>query len=146
MGTKGTPTEIPTDFQQALDRVTAATIEMGHGNPEPYMALWSRADDASLFGAWGPCKQGWDDLSRTLRWVGNRFKGGELRAEVEVAGVLGDLAFTVGYEKGNMVVDGGEPKPLTIRLTHIYRRESGQWKVIHRHGDFAPIDESSGKV
>jgi len=44
-----------------------------------------------------------------------------------------------------MTIDG-EPKSVTIRVTHIYRREAGDWKLIHRHGDFAPIDESIGKV
>jgi hypothetical protein len=40
------------------------------GDPEPYMNMWSRKDPVSLFGAWGPCKTGWDDISHTLRWVG----------------------------------------------------------------------------
>ena len=30
----------------------------------------------------------------------------------------------------------------TLRLTHIYRRENGEWKIVHRHGDHPPIDQS----
>lgn len=56
-----------------------------------------------------------------------------------------DIGYTVGYERGAMTIDG-EPKSVTIRVTHIYRREAGEWKLVHRHGDFAPIDESVGKV
>ena len=33
---------------------------------------------------------------------------------------------------------------MTLRVTHVYRRENGQWKIVHRHGDFAPVDESAG--
>jgi ketosteroid isomerase-like protein len=27
-------------------------------------------------------------------------------------------------------------------VTHVYRREDGEWKIVHRHGDLAPVDES----
>jgi ketosteroid isomerase-like protein len=141
----GTMTTVPADFQKMLDRVHSATLDVGRGDPAAYMALWSNADDVSLFGAWGPCKQGWDEVSRTFRWVGTRFGGGDIVAEVAVAHVNGDIGYTVGYERGDMTIDG-EPKSVTIRVTHIYRREAGDWKLIHRHGDFAPIDESIGKV
>ena len=99
------------------------------------MRVWSRADDVSVFGAWGPCKQGWDELGRTFRWVVTRFGGGDLRCEDVIVNVSGDLAYTVGYERGTMVVDGGDPQPMTIRVTHIYRKEDGEWRLAHRHGD-----------
>ena len=54
--------------------------------------------------------------------------------------------YTVGYERGAMVVDGGGAQPMSIRVTHIYRRETGDWRLVHRHADFAPIDESAGKL
>ena len=139
-------TAIPADLQQTLERVHAATVAMGHGDPEPYMRLWSRADDVSLFGAFGPCKQGWDELSRTFRWVATRFRDGEFRCEDVVVNVSGDLAYTVGYERGTVAVDGAEPQPMTIRVTQVYRREAGEWCLVHRHGDFAPIDQSAGKL
>jgi ketosteroid isomerase-like protein len=137
---------IPAGLQQTLDRVHSATVAIGRGDPEPYMRLWSRADDVSLFGAWGPCKQGWDQVSQTFRWVATRFTGGELRCEDLIVNVSGDLAYTVGYERGAMAVDGEKPKPMSIRVTQIYRREDGEWRLVHRHGDFAPIDQSAGKL
>jgi ketosteroid isomerase-like protein len=138
--------KIPAGLQQTLGRVHAATVAIGRGDPEPYMRVWSRADDVSVFGAWGPCKQGWDKLGRTFRWVATRFDGGDLRCEDVIVNVSGDLAYTAGYERGTMVVDGGDPQPMTIRVTHIYRKEGGEWRLVHRHGDFAPIDESAGKL
>ena len=70
-----TMTTVPADFQEMLDRMHSAIRDMGRGEPAPFMALWSHADDVSLFGAWGPCKQGWGELSRTFSWVGKRFGG-----------------------------------------------------------------------
>jgi ketosteroid isomerase-like protein len=139
-------TDIPAGLQQTLDRVHAATVAIGQGDPEPYMRLWSRAEDVTVFGAWGPCKQGWDQLSQAFRWVGSRFGGGELRGEEVTVTVSGDLAFTVGYERGAMVVDGGTPQPMSIRVTHIFRNEDGDWRLVHRHGDFAPLDQSAGRL
>ena len=39
-------------------------------------------------------------------------------------------------------VDGGPVEPYTLRVTQVYRREDGQWKVVHRHGDQISIDQS----
>lgn len=137
---------IPASLQQTLERVHVANVAMGQGDPGPYMRLWSRADDVTVFGAWGPCKRGWDELSQAFRWVGSRFSGGELRSEEVTVNVSGDLAYTVGYERGDMMVDGGAPQPMTIRVTHILRNECGDWRLVHRHGDFAPLDQSAGKL
>jgi ketosteroid isomerase-like protein len=138
--------KIPVALQETLNRARAAHVAMAQGDPEPLMRLWSRADDVTLFGAWGPCKRGWDELSPTFRWVATRFGGGECRFEDVTVSVSGDLAYTVGYERGVVVVDGGQPQPMSIRVTHIYRREAGEWRLVHRHGDFAPVDESAGKL
>jgi ketosteroid isomerase-like protein len=129
-----------------LDRVHAAISTMVRGDPEPYMGLWSHSDDVSLFGAWGPCKQGWSELSQTFRWVASRFGAASESECVEtVVRVNGDAAYTVGYERGDMVMDG-ECHPTTIRVTHVYQREAGDWKLVHRHGDFAPLDQSTGRL
>jgi ketosteroid isomerase-like protein len=29
-----------------------------------------------------------------------------------------------------------------LRVTQVYRREGGEWRLVHRHGDFAPMDQS----
>jgi ketosteroid isomerase-like protein len=29
----------------------------------------------------------------------------------------------------------GEPRSYVLRATQVYRREDGEWKVVHRHGD-----------
>jgi ketosteroid isomerase-like protein len=146
MAAKSPAAEIPAGLHQALTRVHAANVAMGQGDPEPYMRLWSRADEVTVFGAWGPCRRGWDELSQAFRWVGSRFGGGELRSEEVAVTVSGELAYTVGYERGAMVVDGGAPQPMTIRVTHIFRNEDGEWRLVHRHGDFAPLDQSAGKL
>ncbi len=53
-----------------------------------------------------------------------------------------DLAYTVSYERGELALDGGEQRRQTIRVTQVYRRDGDRWWLVHRHGDFAPLDES----
>jgi ketosteroid isomerase-like protein len=115
------------------------------GDPAPRMELWSRRDPVTQFGAWGPNKSGWEEVSRTFRWVGDRFTKSsvsDFRYDVEVADVNGDLAYTVGYERFNASVGNGPIEPYTVRVTHVYRRENDEWKIVHRHGDLAPVDQS----
>jgi ketosteroid isomerase-like protein len=57
------------------------------------------------------------------------------------AGVSGDLACTVGFERSSLSIDGGPVQENVLRVTHVFRRESGEWKIVHRHGGFAPPDQ-----
>jgi ketosteroid isomerase-like protein len=128
-------------FADALERVKTALAAMGSGDPEPYIGCWAETEDATLFGAWGPIERGHRGLAETFRWVGGRFRGGRLVPENTVAFASGDLGYTVGFERGEVAVDDGDPRPMTIRVTHVYRRIDGAWRLVHRHADFPPPDQ-----
>ena len=126
-----------------LPRQLAAERAIHNGELAPRLEIWSTRDPVTLFGAWGPCKSGWEDVSRTFRWVASRFSHNEAyEFELVAAGVSGDLAYTVGYEHSSSSIDGGPAEPKTLRVTHVYRRENGEWKIVHRHGDQLPVDQS----
>jgi ketosteroid isomerase-like protein len=57
--------------------------------------------------------------------------------------VFGDMAYTAGYERTQASING-EPRQYVLRVTQIYRREDGEWKVAHRHADTAPESEGPG--
>jgi ketosteroid isomerase-like protein len=130
-----------------LRRQTEAEEAMSHGDAGPRLALWSSRDPVSLLGAWGPNKTGRDELQRIFLWVAERLgstKKSDFRFDVDVAEVSADgqMAYTVGFERFTEVLEDGSTKPWTVRVTHVYRRERGEWKIVHRHGDLAPVDES----
>jgi ketosteroid isomerase-like protein len=56
--------------------------------------------------------------------------------DIVSADVNGDMAFTAGYERTEASING-ERRRYVLRVTQIYRREDGEWKVAHRHGDTA---------
>jgi ketosteroid isomerase-like protein len=107
-----------------------------HGDPRPRMELWSKRDPVTLFGAIGMSESGWDQLSKTFSWVVSRFSNvSSFRFDVEVVEIGGDLAYTLGFKRFNGAIAGRPIEPVTVRVTHIYRREDGEWKIVHRHAD-----------
>lgn len=129
------------DFSRFLARQAEAEKAMVEGDVAPRLALWSTTDPVSVMGAWGPNELGWDAVSQTFRWVADEFgrtRVSDYRYDVSVAEASGDMAYSVGFERFNSVADDGTLQPITVRVTHVYRREGGEWKIAHRHGDFAP--------
>jgi ketosteroid isomerase-like protein len=126
---------------RAIERVHDALTSMRSGDPQPYSDCWADSPEATLFGAWGPIEHGSQAVTTTFRWVGNRFTGGEAHVEDVVVASSGDLAYTVGFERGPASVDGRPANEMVIRVTHVYRRVDDEWRLVHRHADFPPTDQ-----
>jgi ketosteroid isomerase-like protein len=126
-----------------LPRLTAADTELHNGNAGPRVALWSRNEPVTLFGA-AMTKIGWPEIAPGLEWVASRFSDCEsFEYEVLAAGASGDLAYIVGVERTTASVGGAAPAAYALRVTTVFRREDGEWKVVHRHGDSPPDDVSA---
>jgi ketosteroid isomerase-like protein len=54
---------------------------------------------------------------------------GDQRIQVE-----GDLAYEVGIERGKFKL-AGHPVVIEQRVTNVYRREAGAWRIVHHHTD-----------
>jgi len=50
------------------------------------------------------------------------------------------MAYTVGIEHSTVSVDGAPSADVALRVTQIYRRQNGDWKIIHRHGNIIGPD------
>jgi len=137
---------IPDDFRDFLTRQTEAEEAIVHGDAAPRMELWSRRDPVTLFGAAGMYQSGWDQLSETFQQVASWFSDvTDFRYDIELAEVNGDMAYTLGYERWTGSSRGNPVGPVTVRVTHVYRREDGEWKIIHRHGDNPPDWEKTSE-
>ena len=124
-------------------RLTAELQALHNGDAGPQLESWSTQDPVTLFGAKVPLKSGWDDVSETLRWLASRWSNStDQRLDLVAAGVSGDLAYMVGFEHIANSVVGIPVEPYTLRVTHIFRRENGEWRIAHRHADYVPIDQT----
>ena len=52
-----------------------------------------------------------------------------------------DFAYLLAIERTTASVQGSEPKAYILRSTTIFRREDGEWKIVHRHAN--PVDDSA---
>jgi ketosteroid isomerase-like protein/CheY-like chemotaxis protein len=120
-----------------------AKVRRTHGKANrshpPQAGLWaaisSQAEDATLFSASGGYERGWRQvgprLAELVVAIPNAYSV-ELLAEH----VSDDLACTVEILRSEQsLADGGGPALVDLRVTYVYRREAGQWKVVHRHAD-----------
>jgi ketosteroid isomerase-like protein len=120
-----------------LEEYHRAGREITNGNPEVYKSLYSRRDDVTLANPFGPFARGWSDVSATLDRAAQNYRDGEVVGFENVSTVAtADLAYTVEIERYRARVGGAEEMaPVAIRVTTVYRREDGVWKVVHRHAD-----------
>jgi ketosteroid isomerase-like protein len=124
-----------------LARQVEADTALINGDPAPRLAIWSTQDPVTVLGAMKDVI-GSEEARQAFRWLATRFSNGtDFRFELVAAGASGDLAYTVGYEHTAFSMDSGPIAPLTLRVTHVYRREDGEWKIVHRHGDAPPTGQ-----
>ncbi|MFF5448781.1 nuclear transport factor 2 family protein [Streptomyces sp. NPDC012888] len=111
-----------------------AEAALHDGDPAPRRRLWSGQEPVSVFGAWRDAT-GRQDVDRLFGGLAERFADCTSYAfELLAHDVIGDMAYTVGLEHTATSVDG-EPRSYTLRVTQVYRREGGAWRVAHRHAD-----------
>ena len=128
--------EVDEFLADMLPRMEAAERALHNGDHRPRLETWSRNPPVTLFGALGVVKSGPEEVSEAHRWVASMFSNSSgWNFELLAAGASGDLAYTVGYERHTTAVAGGPVEAHTLRVTQAYRREDGEWKVVHRHGD-----------
>jgi ketosteroid isomerase-like protein len=62
------------------------------------------------------------------------FGRAQIKLEDQFVQVIGDVAYELGVERGQYTL-AGKPVAADYRVTNIYRRESGAWKIVHHHAD-----------
>jgi ketosteroid isomerase-like protein len=123
-------------------RLRDAEIALHNGDAAPRRAIWSRNDPVTVLGAWKSAT-GQQEVSDLFGQLEATFSDcTSYTHEIIAAEVIGDMAYTAGYEHTQASVSG-EPRTYTLRATQVYRREDGEWKVAHRHADTVQDAEQS---
>jgi ketosteroid isomerase-like protein len=123
------------DFLKWVEtELRSAEVAIHNGDADPRRALWSTQDPVTVFGAWMTGTTAAEAESIFHRLEQQFSDCTSFTYDVISADAVGDFAYTVGYERTSAAWDG-EPRTYTLRVTQLYRREAGTWKVFHRHGD-----------
>jgi ketosteroid isomerase-like protein len=111
-----------------------AELALHNGDAALRRAIWSREEPVSVLGAWRNAI-GVEQVDELFGALGESFSDCRSYAfELQACDVVGDMAYTAGLEHTRTSVHG-EPRSYSLRVTQVYRREGGQWRVAHRHGD-----------
>lgn len=124
-------------LDETIEQYHQACVPFSRGDPAPMKALLSRADDVMLANPFGPAVVGWDAASARLDFASSRFRDGDVtRFDEVVRYTSGDLAVLHETEYWqSRVADRDAVEPWVLRVTTTFRREEGEWRVVHRHAD-----------
>jgi ketosteroid isomerase-like protein len=120
-----------------LIRQTAeAASALIRGDIRSYVALVRHADDYTLMPpSGGEPRRGFDASDQALEALARYFQGGEAELEVFQSYAPGDLVVLVAIERQHGEVGGLPDQDWSLRVTLVFRRDEGGWRLVHRHAD-----------
>ena len=122
-------------LSETLPRLREAEVALHNGDVGPRLAMWSHGDPVTLFGG-VMGGSGWAEIEPIFQRLGASFSDCQsYEHEVIAAEANDDLAFTVAFEHTTASINRGQPMEYVLRVTTVFRREDGEWKVVHRHAD-----------
>jgi ketosteroid isomerase-like protein len=125
------------EAQAASAQFYAALNQMLNGHQGSMDAIWSHGASVTTMHPIGGREVGWDNVRPSWDQVASIASGGQVALADQLLSVDGDTAYEVGLERGQGTL-AGERVAIDQRVTNIYRREGGAWKVVHHHTDLSP--------
>ena len=129
----------PSD-QEVADLIRRAT--QGHealmrGDMRPYRALLPYAEDFTLMTPFGgKPTHGGQLTDERLEEIGRFFKNGrDSTLELVQSYRSADLVVLAVIERTNVAVGNIPAQDWALRVTLVFRKDRGQWLLVHRHAD-----------
>jgi ketosteroid isomerase-like protein len=132
------------DISELVERAAEAASALIRGDARAYFTLLPHADDYTLMAPWGgEPRRGFDVSDETLEALATYFQGGEAQVEVVQSYVSAELVVLVVMERQHGKVGGLPEQDMSLRVTLVFRRDDGEWRLVHRHADplVHPISE-----
>lgn len=122
-------------FGEFMEVREAAASAYCHGSAGEVLALSASQEPASFFGPGGDAVIGAISVKDNYEAAASHFgPNGSNEFEIFHKAEGGDIAYWSGLQKAVVEIDG-QPVPMTLRITELFRREDGEWKLVHRHAD-----------
>lgn len=125
------------EVREASKKFYTALNRMANGDASAFADAWSHDASVTAMHPIDGREVGWDAVKNSFEQVGNIASEGKVELHDQLINVLGDTAYEIGKEHAQFKLAGHEIKG-EIRVTNIYHKDSGTWKIVHHHTDIAP--------
>jgi len=136
---------IEDEVRGASRQFYTAINRMANGDASQLTDIWSHSPTVATMHPIGGREVGWDAVRESFEKVAQLASEGKVELRDQLIHVVGDVAYEAGVEHGKLKLAG---KQVTIehRVTNIYQRGAGVWKLIYHHTDTSPamLDVISG--
>jgi len=107
------------------------------GDPEPFKSLCLRKDDIVIANPFGPPAKGWTMAAAAMDRAAVNYRDGEAVGFERISEYgTGTLAYIMEIERYRAKVGGAATlTTFAARVTTVFRREDGAWRVVLRHAD-----------
>lgn len=125
------------DSTAALAAISAhANAALMRGDAAAYAAIMKHTEDFTLMQPFGgKVVHGFDVSPKHLEKLGGFFEDGDFKQEIIQSVSSVDIAVLVTIEHQSVKVGGLAKQEWPLRVTLVFKRESGEWKLAHRHAD-----------
>jgi ketosteroid isomerase-like protein len=121
---------------EVIDLWSAAAQAYMNGDLPTYAGLARHGEDYTLMPPnGGDPRRGFDGSDEAAEWTARTFLGGDTDVEVFETYASGDLAVLVAIERQQGTVAPLPRQDWSLRITLVFRREDGAWRLVHRHAD-----------
>jgi len=125
------------EVRKASEQFYAALNRMANGDAGPLADIWSHSAAVTTMHPIGGREVGWDKVRQSWEQVAQLASEGQVKLGDQIIQLAGDVAYELGVEHGQAKF-AGQQVTIEHRVTNIYRRESGAWKIVHHHTDVSP--------
>jgi ketosteroid isomerase-like protein len=129
---------IPEDLKKAIEQHHIALNQLINGDTQLWKEHCSQRDDVTSAGGRGGYHRGWPEVGKRYDVIAAGFQGEANRCTIENISLIAtaDLASSLDVEHNDVTLQGQDQVVrLNLRVTTVFRRENGEWKMVHRHGD-----------
>jgi ketosteroid isomerase-like protein len=121
---------------ELVRRSLQANQALLRGDVATYRALIPITADFTLMSPFGATPTHGVDMTEE-RWqrMERFFKDGSLEQEVVQTYATADMVVLAVIERAHVAVGGLPAQAWALRVTLVYRREGGEWRLAHRHAD-----------
>jgi len=123
------------ELAELVRRTEEATSAYMRGDLDRYLTLTHHVRGFTLTPPYGGVPASYENRAEDLRAATTSFKGGDTKLELVHAHAWGDTVVLVMVERNHGQVGGLPDQDWPLRVTHVYRREGGDWLLVHRHAD-----------